>query len=116
MRVNELPKLSRVNCTWLLDGKNHTKLANNTTLRSEGQTNIVRLHETDILTLHPNGNITVNTNGWNTRTTISRLDTMLAGYACRQVNAKAGKCVITMLDGTTRTGNRTTIKAEDYMT
>lgn len=115
MRVDQLPKLSPINCEQLLNGKPRTKLANNTTLRQGRNRYVVTLHNTEVLTLEPETmTITINTGGYNTKTTIGRLNAMLAGYAVQRVNVKDGECVVTMLDGTTRAGNRITIESGDY--
>ena len=50
------------------------RLANNTTLRQEGDTLIVRLHSTDIVTLHPDGRTVLSMGGWNTVTTRDRIN------------------------------------------
>ena len=62
MRVDQLPKLSPINCEQLLNGKPRTKLANNTTLRQGRNRYIVTLHNTEVLTLEPETmTITINT-------------------------------------------------------
>jgi hypothetical protein len=58
------------------NGRNKTsrKAANNTVVRIENETAIIRLHETDIVTIKQNGNAILNSGGWQTVTTKERIN------------------------------------------
>lgn len=61
-----------------LGNRTEKKIANNTTIRRLSSGEIaIKYHYTDILTVNILDNIKVKTGGWNTRTTIDRLNQLL---------------------------------------
>lgn len=67
------------------------RLGNNTTVRSiGGNAYAVRYHYTDVLTVHDDGTYTLNTGGWNTVTTLRRLN----DYGPARVSSIDGQLVI----------------------
>lgn len=64
-----------------LGRRNSRKLENNTylILDPHDKTISIRLHYTDIITMHPDGSFEVNNGGWQTKTTLRRLNDYLPG-------------------------------------
>ena len=58
----------------LLNGRDSRKIANNTTLRRDGDEFVVRLHYTDIVRYHADDTVTLNSGGWQTVTTKQRMN------------------------------------------
>lgn len=60
-----------------LNGRARRKIGNNTYVLEFRDYRAVRLHGTDVIVAYPNGTVKVNTGGWETRTTLDRINDWL---------------------------------------
>lgn len=66
-------------CALLLDGRPARVIANNTALVRHGDTLGLVLHATEVVTYHPDDTVTIRTGGWDTVTTLDRINRVLQG-------------------------------------
>ena len=115
MLIRELPILTLANMVKLLGDNSQVKLANNTTLTVDNETTYrVMVHDSCLITVWYCGDIDIDSNGWNSTTTINRLNALLAGFAIRKAMVISGHLMIIRNDGSTTLGNRQTIYPTEY--
>lgn len=75
MRVRDMPAITVAR--GLLGDRSKRNLAANTVLMEQANGLVVKYHDTDIVRLSDNGDIHLNTGGWNTRSTIERMNAVM---------------------------------------